>query len=276
MRLVARAFFDKDGYYVKICAARSCAKAGQPQPASIDFFHRYLRNSDGFFLYCKSCENVRLQKRKAQMNATSKRARTRRRQAIKKWNNIPDAKLYVMSKALPGKPKRCSSCKELWPANIHNFAPDSRKSRRFDSHCRACRRKAKLTRKRTSEGFLKNKYYEMRRRALGFNKSRYSHAFGKGLCSKEEFLGWALAEGSAFWPLFQIWQEAGYSKDLSPSIDRIDPDQGYVLGNMQFLAMRDNSSKGARVDRVLRLKKKFQKQLGPRILAQLEVKHEKN
>ena len=47
-----------------------------------------------------------------------------------------------------------------------------------------------------------------------------------------------------FEPLYKDWVESGYKKDLSPSVDRIEPSKSYSLDNIQLMSWFDNNKKG--------------------------------
>ena len=65
----------------------------------------------------------------------------------------------------------------------------------------------------------------------------------KGLptCSREDFYAWA-RDNADFWRLFRAWEAAGYPVKLTPSVNRINPDLGYTLDNMEWLTHSVNSA----------------------------------
>jgi hypothetical protein len=52
---------------------------------------------------------------------------------------------------------------------------------------------------------------------------------------------WAIGQG--LFALADAWRASGYEKDLSPSIDRIDPNQGYFFGNIRLVTWAENNEK---------------------------------
>lgn len=58
------------------------------------------------------------------------------------------------------------------------------------------------------------------------------------------FYRWAL-EDPTYRVLFRAWEKSGYQLKVSPSIDRINPNLGYVIGNIRWLTHSDNSRFGA-------------------------------
>lgn len=93
---------------------------------------------------------------------------------------------------------------------------------------------------RTPTGFLMRTYHNMRQRVTGAQKKSAHLYAGKDILSKEDFYTWA--KGNAdFWRLHRLWVASGYNYKLTPSVNRIDPDLGYVLGNIEFLTHSLNS-----------------------------------
>lgn len=72
-----------------------------------------------------------------------------------------------------------------------------------------------------------------------------SGANGRGICTKEEFFVWckAIENLDTFVALYYDWFQADFPLHLSPSIDRIDPKQGYFCDNLQCLSFEENCRK---------------------------------
>lgn len=64
------------------------------------------------------------------------------------------------------------------------------------------------------------------------------------IVNKNEWVVWCDKNMYKFNVLFKNWQNSGFDKKLSPSIDRIDNNRGYELDNMQWLTHSQNSKKG--------------------------------
>lgn len=88
------------------------------------------------------------------------------------------------------------------------------------------------------------RYAHMKARHDG-RATHFSHCEGKGLLSREDFFEWCkdLNNLAVFLGIYFDWAQAGFPLGLSPSIDRIDPKQGYVIGNLQWLTFDQNSEK---------------------------------
>lgn len=90
-------------------------------------------------------------------------------------------------------------------------------------------------------GYLMRTYRNMLSRVIGMLPKKAHLYEGLPILPKSAFYAWALADDSAFWPLWRTWQASGRDKRLSPSIDRKDSSRGYTLDNMQWLTHADNS-----------------------------------
>lgn len=88
------------------------------------------------------------------------------------------------------------------------------------------------------------RYYHMTARHNG-NATHYSHSEGKGIMTKEEFFEWCKHpdQMAVFVGIYFDWMTADFPLGLSPSIDRIDSELGYVAGNIQWLTFDQNTEK---------------------------------
>lgn len=88
------------------------------------------------------------------------------------------------------------------------------------------------------------RYAHMKARHDG-RSTNSSHANGKGILTKEEFFDWCkdFKNLSEFLALYFDYAESGFQLALSPSVDRIDPDKGYVADNIQWLSFSANCEK---------------------------------
>jgi hypothetical protein len=75
--------------------------------------------------------------------------------------------------------------------------------------------------------------------------THYSHANGKGILSHGEFLDWCMMPESmeAFLTLYFNWAMNRFNRWDSPSIDRVDPNKGYIESNIQWLSFAENCEK---------------------------------
>lgn len=72
-----------------------------------------------------------------------------------------------------------------------------------------------------------------------------SNAKGKGIMEREEFFIWCknFDNLNVFMALYFEWAGEGFPLHLAPSVDRINPDLGYIDGNLQWLSFEENCRK---------------------------------
>lgn len=71
-------------------------------------------------------------------------------------------------------------------------------------------------------------------------KRRY---YGKKFLSREEWAEFCKRTEEQFIDMYYRWQESGYKRTLSPSIDRINNNGDYTLDNIQWLPLAENDKK---------------------------------
>ena len=59
--------------------------------------------------------------------------------------------------------------------------------------------------------------------------------------SRKELTDWAISQG--LFALCDAWRNSGYEKALSPSVDRLDSNQGYAIGNIRLVTWAENNEK---------------------------------
>lgn len=109
--------------------------------------------------------------------------------------------------------------------------------------CSACLRRTK--RETKPSFYLGTCYSEMSRRVKTYDPLRPNY-FGKGKCSKEEFIN-AFVNNEQFLNIYKEWQTNNFQRKYAPSIDRIDNSKGYTLDNLQFIPQRINSVKDVKI-----------------------------
>jgi hypothetical protein len=97
---------------------------------------------------------------------------------------------------------------------------------------------------KTVNGFLVRTYRNMKSRVKGIQKKKAHLYKGLEILSKDEFYDWSRSS-NRFKALYERWKLSDYRRTLTPSIDRINPKQGYTLGNMRWLTHSENSRLGA-------------------------------
>lgn len=130
----------------------------------------------------------------------------------------------------------------------HLIIPDSTDKEAKNAKQRA-RRKATnnfSTKKyeKTKRGFLMRVYRNMKSRCHGVQRAKYHLYAGCFLLPKEEFYNWA-NQSEIFNTLFAAWEQSGYNRRLTPSVDRISSDSGYELSNIEWVTHSENSRRGS-------------------------------
>jgi len=95
----------------------------------------------------------------------------------------------------------------------------------------------------TVKGFLMRMYRNMKSRIDGVQKHNAHLYEGKCLMPKNVFYEWASAHPD-FQELWKKYVESGYDRNLAPSPDRINTDDGYHTGNLRFITALDNALQG--------------------------------
>jgi len=80
----------------------------------------------------------------------------------------------------------------------------------------------------------------------------------------QDFIRWLKENG--YDARYKDWESSAYKKQLSPSVDRIDPLQGYTFKNMQLLTWEENRLKGNKEKLILWGKPIVQKDLSGNII----------
>lgn len=97
---------------------------------------------------------------------------------------------------------------------------------------------------KTPNGFLMRMYRNMTSRVKGIQWKKAHLYKGKEILSKEDFYKWA-KNHEDFLKLYNRWKESNYDRKLTPTVNRINPDKGYILDNMEWLTHSENSRLGA-------------------------------
>lgn len=82
----------------------------------------------------------------------------------------------------------------------------------------------------------------MKQRAEGRGSHSYTSA-GKELLSFDDFKDWWEKNSTKFAQLYKRWEESGFERGLTPSVDRKDNSIGYIADNIQWLTLSDNVRK---------------------------------
>lgn len=97
---------------------------------------------------------------------------------------------------------------------------------------------------RTKKGKLMRTYRNMQSRVTGVLQKKRHLYEGLPILPRQQFYLWAMSDPE-FHRLFDLWVDSEYRCGASPSVDRIDPSKGYVLGNMRWLTHSQNSAQAS-------------------------------
>jgi hypothetical protein len=97
---------------------------------------------------------------------------------------------------------------------------------------------------KTPKGFLMREYRNMQSRVTGIQKQKTHLYLGLPLLDRESFYQWGYNQHE-FHILFEAWKENHYDRKLTPTVDRIDSNKGYALGNMEWVTHSENSRRGS-------------------------------
>jgi len=141
------------------------------------------------------------------------------------------------------KKKKCTFCHKR--KVVSAFNKDATRTDGISNKCKDCIHEYQkghfVNHHRTIHGFLTMTYNNMKKRVEGRN-SEYPHLWaGKPIMPKEAFMEWS-KNHPTFLSLFKRWAMADYDKKLSPSINRINSDKGYVFENVEWVTMSQNCS----------------------------------
>lgn len=97
--------------------------------------------------------------------------------------------------------------------------------------------------RKTKSGFLTRAYNNAKDRVNGISGKCPERYKGLPIMDRAVFYEWANGDPE-FHRLFAEWEQSGYDTKLSPSLNRIDHSDGYVIGNVNWLTHSENSRLG--------------------------------
>ena len=128
--------------------------------------------------------------------------------------------------------KLCKRCNEIKPVTEYSKAPRNKDG--LVSYCKPC------------VSLRAKEYWQT---AIG----RMSYIFSTQVSSskvrghslppytRNELIMWA--ERNGLIKLVEAWKDSGYSKNLAPSVDRLDPNKGYAFDNIRLVTWETNNDK---------------------------------
>lgn len=98
---------------------------------------------------------------------------------------------------------------------------------------------------KTKNGFLMRCYRNMQSRVQGIQKLKAHLYKDNFLLDRQTFYDWSL-NNEEFHRLFDEWEDNHYNQKLSPSINRIVPEKGYAINNIEWITHSENSRRTRR------------------------------
>jgi hypothetical protein len=135
--------------------------------------------------------------------------------------------------------KTCNRCNET--KELSEFSKSLSNKDGYSKQCKPC--KAELTRKYTKT--VVGKLTQIYNSQIRSSKDR-KHI--PPVYTKKELIEYALTK-TAFISMFNDWVNSNYTKDVSPSFDRLKDQLPYSFDNLRLVCWKDNSEK-AYLDRV--------------------------
>lgn len=132
--------------------------------------------------------------------------------------------------------KKCSICKIT--KDEEEFNKNSRAKSGIKSNCKACDSNKNKAYYRTVKGLISKIYNSQLHREKTTPKIHISY-------SKKELHNW-ITSNPKFKQLYTDWVNDNYSRDKSPSCDRMDNSLGYSLDNIELMSWIDNRKNAAR------------------------------
>lgn len=148
--------------------------------------------------------------------------------------------------------KKCNCCNISHP--ISYFCKHNTTADKLSNICRICKNekqknyrnqngnRCQSVYEKTKSGFLVRCYRNMLSRVNGIQKK--GNYKGLPILDKNDFYSFSL-KCNEFNNLFSEWNNVNYQRKYTPSIDRIDSNGGYVLGNIRWITHSENSRLGA-------------------------------
>lgn len=95
---------------------------------------------------------------------------------------------------------------------------------------------------KTLNGHIRRTYANIKGRVVGYQKTKAHIYLGLPLLSRDEFYRFSFQNKNLI-RLYSAWEMSGFDRKLTPSIDRVIPENGYIIGNIKWITHSENSGK---------------------------------
>ena len=126
--------------------------------------------------------------------------------------------------------KKCKTCKTEKP--LQDFSASAANAGGFAHSCKSCVCLRNKQYWQSPKGRISYIYSTQRANSKVRNHPLPDY-------SKAELFDWAIKQG--LHQLIADWKAAGFPKELAPSVDRLNNDQGYSLNNIRLVRWKDNN-----------------------------------
>jgi hypothetical protein len=131
------------------------------------------------------------------------------------------------------KTKICTKCKKEKP--VSDFYSSKSRPDGLYSYCKVCSNANKREYYRTLKGLVHKIYGQQKSSSKKRGHQPPAYTF-------EALYDWFINQAN-YKELYNNWKNSGYTKDLAPSIDRLDDNKGYSFDNIQLITWYENKKK---------------------------------
>jgi len=149
--------------------------------------------------------------------------------------------------------KKCNVCQMVLDIKLFNKHQTTKD--KHQNQCRSCRNKVQRDYRNKRNGLLSQSIYDKTKKGFLVRCYRNMKSRVSGVIKKGNYKGLPILEKELFYQmsisnkdfnlLFDKWEKSNYERKIVPSIDRINSKEGYVVGNIRWVTLSENSRLGA-------------------------------
>lgn len=96
--------------------------------------------------------------------------------------------------------------------------------------------------RKSKKGVISRAYCHMKYRVSGRKKDGHSNYLGLTILEREEFVAWSNSSKDLDY-ILEEWERNNYEYKYAPSVDRLNPKEGYELWNINWCTMSENTTR---------------------------------